>query len=292
MLAYGGEKPISFQKAIPQSPGFVATGDPIALEEATQAFFALLNVSSLEEARQVDTATIVAVNAQQVGMAPYTTAIWNVVVDGDFLPAQPALLLAEGRHAKDVQIMVGHNANEAPTFSPPFVSDDASLKSYITTIYPRVPVEFIDDLVTNIYPAVYDGTYPYRNGLERTFLIVSEWIFTCSTNFINKAFDNQTHAYEFQVPPAFHGQDVRYTFYEGQGDDLANGLVAAVAEVHQAYITNFIQFGDPNGPGLYPFPIQDGNASLNAWNVTGVKIERDPTVNSRCLFWQDTLASI
>lgn len=291
ILAYGGQKPVSFQRAVPQSPGFVALGNPLDQEQAAQDFFALLNVTSLEEARQVDSAAVIEANARQIGYAPYLSAIYNIIVDGDFVPAPPALLLADGRHAKDIQVMVGHNANEAPTFAPPFVRDDASLRSWVATNYPGVPESFVDALLV-VYPAIYDGTYPYSSGLERTFLIIAEWIFTCSTNFINKAFDNQTYAYQFQVPPAFHGQDVQYTYYNGQGDDLANGLIAEVAEIQQAYLTNFIQYGNPNGPGLYPFPMQNGNASLNAWNATGVHIQKDPTANNRCLFWEETLSQV
>lgn len=286
ITAYGGKKPVSFQKAIPQSPGFLPIRAPEVSENTTQAFFAFANVSSLEEARQLDSAAVIAANTLQVGAASYGTFVYNPTVDGDFVPDLPGVLLAEGAHAKDIEILTGHQANEAPSFSPPFVQSNEELRAYLGVAYPYAPASDLDYMVDELYPDVYDGTYPYTNIRERLFLLIAESVFTCNTNYINKAFDNKTYAYEFQVPPAFHGQDVRYTFYQGQGDDLQNGLVAAIAEIQQAYITNFVMTGDPNGPGLAPFPMQGANASMNAWNVTGVKTERDPTVNDRCAWLQ------
>lgn len=286
ITAYGGEKPVAFHRAVPQSPGSAASSSLEEQEARTLGFFSALNVTSLEEARQLDSAAVIAGNQRQIGAAPYGSGIYGPVVDGDFLPDTPNNLLASGAHAQDIGIMVGHQANEGPAFSPPYVQTDEDLRAYIANTYPGAPDEIVDYIVLVLYPAVYDGTYPYTSGLERTVLIISDLYFTCNTNAVNKAFENQTYAYEFQVPPPIHGLDVPYTFYDGQGDDLANGTVAAVAEVHQAYITNFIQSGDPNGPGLYPFPMQGSNASMNAWNVTGVQTLRDPTVNQRCVFWE------
>ncbi len=38
--------------------------------------------------------------------------------------------------------------------------------------------------------------------------IIQESSFVCNNFYLNTAFGNQTYAYEFQVPPAFHGFDV------------------------------------------------------------------------------------
>jgi carboxylesterase type B len=182
--------------------------------------------------------------------------------------------------------MVGHNTNEAPFFTRPDLLSNTDLAAFIKTTYIGATQSTVDYVLNTLYPAVYDGTYPWRSPLERTFNLVSDSSFVCNTNYLNKAFNNQTYAYEFQVPPAFHGFDVPYTFYNGQGTNLSTGLIAPVAEGMQAYITNFVQTGNPNGPGVPPFPIQGKNASMNGLNVTGFTPQIDPTVNVRCTWWQ------
>lgn len=289
ITAYGGQRPVSFQRAIPQSPGFLPVASQEIQENATQSFLAYLNVSSIEEARQMDSEAVITANIQQVGAAKYGSFIYGPTVDGTFVPALPGLLLNAGAFAKDVEILVGHNANEAPGFTPPNVQTTETLEAFLQSSFPGITPTILNTITSDLYPEDYNGSMPYTNGLERTFLLIADSIFTCNTHYINKAFKNQTYAYEFQIPPALHGQDVAYTFYDGQGDDLSIGLVSAIAQVQQAYITNFVMTGDPNGPGVPSFPMQGMNSSLNAWNVTGVMTITDPTANERCEFWQKAL---
>jgi carboxylesterase type B len=201
------------------------------------------------------------------------------------VPDLPGRLLAEGAYAKDIGILTGHQANEAPGFTPPYVQTNEQLADFIQLSFPDIEQEVTDYIVNDLYPDVYDGTYGYRSALERTFLVVSDSIFTCNTNYLNKAYNNKTFAYEFQVPPALHGQDVAYTFYNGQNPQV----IGEIAKVQQGYIVNFALTGDPNGAGLPIFPMQGANASMNSWNSTAVKTERDPTVNERCAWWQQGL---
>lgn len=289
ITAYGGQKAVSFQRAIPQSPGFAPRPGQEYPERKAQEYLAALNVSTFEEARKLDSATVIRANFMQIYLSPYTETGYGPTVDGIFVPALPALLLNAGAFAKDLEIMVGHNANEAPAFAPVNVNTTEEIEDLLIRTNPGITDAVLDHIVNDLYPERFDGSMAYSNGLERTWLIIQELIFTCNNNYINKAFNNQTYSYEFRVPPALHGQDVAYTFYDGTGDDLSRGLIAAIAEVQQAYIVNFAMTGDPNGPGLPNFPMQGNNASMNSWNITGVKTERDPTANERCAFWQKSL---
>jgi carboxylesterase type B len=185
--------------------------------------------------------------------------------------------------------MVSHMIDEGPAFTPPNVRTDDELQAYIRTNYPSVSESTATYIVKTLYPAKYDGSMPYRNPVERTILMVTESAFSCNTNFLNKAFGNQTYAYEFQVPPGFHGYDLPSTFYNNQGTNLTAGVIAPLAEALQGYLTNFAMTGNPNGPGLPFFPMQGKNASMNALNATYIRPERDDTANARCAWWQKGL---
>lgn len=258
-------------------------------ENATQNFLALLNVSTIEEAQNVSSAEVIRANALQVASAPYGTFVYGPVVDGVFAPSLPGLLLSRGQFAQNVTVMVGHNAQEAPLFTPPYVTTDADVQEWAKISFPGASQQVLDYIVETLYPAVYDGSQPYSTPLERTIRITSDSAFVCNTNYINKAFKNQTYAYEFQVPPALHGLDVAYTFYQGQGTNLSAGLIAPVAEVMQGYITNFVKNGNPNGPGLPNFPVQGANSSMQGINATYIQPQMDDTANARCAWWQKAL---
>lgn len=237
----------------------------------------------------MSSAEVIRANTLQVAAAPYGTFVYGPVVDGVFAPSLPGQLFSRGQFAQNVTVMVGHNAQEAPFFTSPDVRTDDDLRAWVPLIYPGASDEIVDYIVETLYPAVYDGSQPYSNPIDRSILITSDVAFVCNTNYINKAFKNQTWAYEFQVPPALHGLDIPYTFYQGQGTNLSVGLIAPVAEAFQGYITNFVKNGDPNGLGLPHFPIQGTNASMQAINATYIQPQADDTANARCAWWQKAL---
>lgn len=258
-------------------------------ENSTQNFLALLNVSTIEEAQNASSAAVIRANAIQVGAAPYGTFIYGPVVDGVFAPSLPGQLLSRGQFAQNVTVMVGHNAQEAPSFTPPYIETDADVKDWAKLNFPGISDAVADYIAETLYPAVYDGSQTYSSPLERAIRIVSDSAFVCNTNYINTGFKNQTWAYEFQVPPALHGQDISYTFYQGTGTNLSAALIAPVADVFQGYITNFAKNGNPNGPGLPYFPMQGANATMQGINATYVQPQTDDTVNARCAWWQKAL---
>jgi len=228
-------------------------------------------------------------NALQVGGAAYGTFAYGPVVDGVFAPATPGQLFSRGQFAQNVSVMVGHNTHEAPSFTLPIIQTDNELRAWARLVFPGISDPIVDYLVETLYPAVYDGSYPYSSPIDRIIRVVNDAAFVCNTNYMNKAFKNQTWAYEFQVPPALHGMDVSYTFYMGQGTNLSAGLIAPVAEAMQGYITNFAKNGNPNGPGLPFFPIQGANATMLGINATYIEPQTDDTSNSRCAWWQKAL---
>lgn len=87
ITAYGGNKPSPFQRAIIQSPGLTPTVSQFKQENKTQTFLSLLNVSTIEEARQLSSDDLINANSWQVGNASYSDYVWGPVVDGLFVPA-------------------------------------------------------------------------------------------------------------------------------------------------------------------------------------------------------------
>ena len=103
-------------------------------------------------------------------MNEYSTTLYGPVVDGVFVPELPGTLLATGQHARNIQLLIGHQANEAPGFTPPYIRSTADLRQYIQQTYIGINASTLDYIVDVLYPEVYDGSYPYTNGLERAFL--------------------------------------------------------------------------------------------------------------------------
>ncbi|KAI9666250.1 MAG: hypothetical protein M1821_004185 [Bathelium mastoideum] len=299
ITAYGGLKGrVPFQQAIPQSPGFFPIYSENQQEQTLNDFLSYLNVSTIQEARQLPSSALIQANALQIGNSSYGMFTYGPAVDGDFVPALAGLLLLHGQFDKSVRVMPGHNTDEGLLFTSPYVQTDEEFRAMSTTDFPGVDPAVIDYVAGTLYPPVFDGTYDYTNQLERTALLISELVFTCNAYYLNKAYNNQTHSYLFSVYPGLHGEDVAYTFFDGQTgpeilEDAAN---ATLAEDFQEYLTNFAETGNPNGDGLPFFPIYGANATQQVLNLTSslaVNISQtmDPAANYRCDYWQKALYS-
>lgn len=234
---------------------------------------------------------MISTNFNQILTSAYGSYIYGPVVDGIFVPANPNVLLLNGAFAKDLKIMTGHNTNEGVLFTNPSVRTDAQLEAFLALSYPGMADSIKTYITKTLYPAVYDGSMPYTSPIDRTIFIVTESIFTCNTNNLAVAFGNKTYAYQFEVPPALHGFDVEYTFWNGAPTNITTipPLIAPLAEVLQGYITNFAMTGNPNGKGLPHFPMYQSNGTEVGLNVTINSYMKDPTNNPRCAFWAKSL---
>jgi carboxylesterase type B len=81
-------------------------------EQIFNEFLSYAGVSTLDEARQLPYHKVLQANTNQIANAKYGQYVYGPVVDGDFVPALPGVLLLHGEFAKDLNIMVGHNADE------------------------------------------------------------------------------------------------------------------------------------------------------------------------------------
>lgn len=144
--------------------------------------------------------------------------------------------------------------------------------------------------ITNtLYPPTFDGSQAqnYTNQIARADAITSELVFTCNTFYLDKAYNNQTYAYYFTVPPAIHGQDIPYTYYNGPNP--ANVPNPKIAIALQEYITSFAMGGNPNEQGVKHFPMYGEGATVQDLGATGISQVMDPAANQRCDWWQKAL---
>lgn len=243
--------------------------------------------TSLAELRNLSSDVVIKANAQQVAYdATYGQFVYGPVVDGNFVPLQPGQLLAQGRFDKDVRVMVGHNANEGQYFTPPYITSNEALKAQLKSAFFSAPDQSIDYITDVLYPPIFDGTYAYTDQYSRARLIISEGVFTCNTNYLSTALNNETYSYLFAVPPAFHGQDVPYTYYTGGALSPTGVVNRTVAIALQDFITSFAENGKPEAEGIRQFNMYGPDASVLDLNITGIDEVRDSNANARCNWWQ------
>ena len=293
ITAFGGQMPVAFQRAIPQSPAFVPITSNAEQETTFQDFLALLNVSSLQATRNLPSSALIEANFQQIVSAPYGTYVYGPAVDGIFVPSLPGTLLAEDAFAKDVHVMAGHNSDEGLLFADPRISNDTEFEQYIRSRFPDIGSETVEYILNVLYPARYDGSQPYMSFMARYVLFLSDVFFTCNTNFLVAAATKQSgypgsYTYDFAVPPGIHGQDLAYTFYDGPSTSVTSELVA---EILQQYIVSFATTGVPSSHAAngVTFPSYGGKDQAVVLNVTGPSVRKDPTANARCAWWQKAL---
>jgi len=88
------------------------------------------------------------------------------------------------------------------------------------------------------------------------------------------------------VPPALHGQDVPYTFFNGPSSSVLSDPIAVAL---QEFITSFAINGKPSGPALPMFPIYSNATEIIDLNATKISEIMDPIANQRCNWWQKEL---
>ncbi|KAJ5758315.1 uncharacterized protein N7511_007009 [Penicillium nucicola] len=294
ITAYGGTRgAVPFQQAILQSPGWVPTIGEEQQENTLQQFLGYLNVSTIEEARKLPSDKLIAANAYQVAtQSQWGQFTYGPTVDGTFVPALPGQLLLSGDFDHHVNIMVGHNADEGLLFTSPASVNSSGLAEQLMQLSASIPANVTKFITEDLYPPIYNGSYGYTDSVARTALVISDLIFQCNTDYFNRAYDNQTYAYEFVIPPGIHGQDVGYTFYNNAS--AANGVLGTlgaianvtVALAMQDFFTSFTQHGVPKSHLAPPFRHHGERATIMAIGNHTIQPVRDPTSNPRCAFWQ------
>jgi cholinesterase len=302
ITAFGSSRKVPFQQAILQSPGFIPSPDKtqqLSLFQQTLSTASLVsgtNITSASQLRNLSFEQLYITNAALLASSDYGKFLFGPVVDDHFVPALPSTLLSEGKFAKDLKVMIAYNTNDGYIFSSPFLRSSSDFATYVSSFLPPTlasNTSLISYITDFLYPPTTDQI-GYTTQLNRTSLFYSEYVFTCSTRFLDLAFKNQTYGYQFSVGPGFHEEDIPYTFFNGDTttiDDVAP-VNATVAKTMQAYLVNFVMKGDPNGDELPEFPVYGEEEQMLNIDTVGLgTLVRDKAANERCDWWQAALAS-
>jgi carboxylesterase type B len=291
ITAYGGKRdPPAFQQAVLQSPGFLPLPQKHRQEEVYQKFMQILNVSSLDEARELPSQTLIEANAYHIGeFSFYGDFTYGPAVDGTFSPSLPGQLLEQGAFHKNVNVMVGSNSDEGLLFIMPTAQEESGYQQYLDENIPGIRPSPRSYISSTLYPPIFNGNFGYRTRLERGALTLSDFIFQCNTDYINRAFHGRSFAYRFSIPPGIHAQDLPYTFYNGPNQAVVNDTVALIL---QDYITSFAKTGVPASSLGPVFERYGKGAGLLNFGPDAILTTLDPAANERCQWWQKAVYTL
>ncbi|PGH11199.1 hypothetical protein AJ79_05041 [Helicocarpus griseus UAMH5409] len=289
ITAYGGQKSVPFKQAYMASLAHKPSVDPSAFDDAWTSFLETADVSSLKEARALPSEAVILANALKIGRLPMTFAAYVPTVDGDLVPDHPGILLAEGKFAKDVKVMTSFVKNEFPSGTDPFVNTDEEFAQYFRESFPGVSESSVDHIINALYPPTLDGTHGYDNQYERLLQAGNDFAYGCNTFYLDKAFNNQTHVFQFSVPPgdqkeAAHADDKAYLYYTGDPSTVGGNSDLAVA--FQEYITSFAVTGVPIAKAWPEFPVYGQDAHILNFTTDGIVAATDPYATETCNWWQ------
>ncbi|PYI00090.1 carboxylesterase family protein [Aspergillus ellipticus CBS 707.79] len=295
LAAYGGngtnsdEGELPFHQAIIQSPVWYPQSTQ-QQESARRQFLELLNVTSIEEARSLESNQLIAANAEQIAStSAYGTFTYGPVVDGTFAPDLPSRILLDPSFKwKHLRVLSSHTSDEGLAFIPPAGMNSSAYESIIEAYFPGLLPETMGNISQTLYPPVYNSSSPqnpeYGSPMERASLTVSDAFFQCKNLYLNTIF-NTTYAYVFNMPPGLHAQDIPFTFYNHSVPDVeAEFFDEDLALTMQDHIVSFVREGVPS-PQATPWEAYEEHGrvlSLASKNVTMIP---DPVDNSRCRLW-------
>jgi carboxylesterase type B len=244
-------------------------------------------VSTLAQARLLDTSVLQQANKLAQSVAFYGTFTFGPSPDGIFVPDLPGKLLLQGKYDKSLSIIAAHNTNEAGRYTPPTTSTSDNFTTYMSLYFPAMSAKALNYLTTVLYPPVYNGSQPYTTPFLRLDLAISDFTFSCSTNWLGYAYGNKAYNYLFSVLPGNHTQDVPYTYYNGPISTVKNDTLAKSL---QKYLTSFAESSDPNTAGL-PLWIEYGKKrNVMNFNATFINNTIDTEATKvRCDWWQKAL---
>ena len=229
LTAIGGTQPAPFQQAYLSSPAFNPNPYDWSQEQTYNNFLGYANVSSLAELRAASSETIIRANELLVYNSTFgASGGIGPAVDGNIAPQLPALLLAQGRRAKNVRsIFTGHNSNEGFIFVDPAVQNATALHDRLKTEpIPDVQPAVLDYITDTLYPPIFSNqkelglffsnqtSIGYNDSISRLATLQTDWFLTSNAYALLKAFGvNRTYAYLFDEGLGLHGEDTPYTFY-------------------------------------------------------------------------------
>ena len=282
--------PALFSRAIIQSPASNPKAGARQQEDTALEFLKLLNVSSFEEARKLPESALIAANAKQIAASGYGNFAYGNAQDDAFAPDLPPRMLVQGTHFKEIEVMIGHNANEGLSLVDPAFQNSTGqetedlFKKLVQLHFSDISSQTLDYVTQDLYPPIYDGSHGYTDAVQRVANYIGEAILTNTANSISRAYGKNSYAYEYAIGSGLHAADVPYTFFNGpstsvEAPDKALDL--------QELLTSFAMHGVPTAKNVSSFPrYQTGVLRISD---DGYSVVRDSTENERNHWWQKTL---
>lgn len=288
ITAYGGSKDAPpFTQAILQSPAYVPRPYASQAENSYSLLLSSANVTSLEELISLDTRTLQIANKLSQSSNFYGVFQFGVAPDGVYVPDMPEKLLANGSYHKDIKVIVAHNTFEGQRYTDPAATNSTAFDEYMALYFPEASEASLQELSTDVYPDVYDGTYPWATPFSRLLTAISEFTFTCHAYYVGDALGSaigqDSYSYLFSIPPGTHTLDVYFSYFVNSSSTVTN---ETVARYMQEYFTSFAAGGDPNRGSLPEFPVYGSNFTDLNLNQTFIDSVPDPAANSRCDWWK------
>jgi para-nitrobenzyl esterase len=185
------------------------------------------------------------------------------VIDGSVVTGDPGELLTHGKSAS-VPLLIGNTAQELPLYG----GDPAVRRRVVQIFGPSA------DRALALY-GLQNGTQPPDDPIlgSTALQIAADDTFRCPAEFsaaAQAATGQRVWRYQMEraapgQPRIDHGSELTYIF----DNRPLNVAVDGVRPLLQSYWINFVQHGDPNGPGLAPWPAYGGQRAYLGFTQSG-----------------------
>jgi carboxylesterase type B len=191
------------------------------------------------------------------------------VVDGWFLPAQPAAIFAQGKQAR-VPVLVGSNEDEVSIFASPLVGGKAYRPTTVSDYRQWLNRKFgsLADQVFAAYPAHDD-----KDVLTTFNTMYTDYDFGFGARLLaqqSAGIGQPVFLYRFTytgqgpfVPlGAFHSEESMFLSRKYWTSWIASAADEPLSNAIIEYWTRFVKTGNPNGPGLPSWPAYNPDSNL------------------------------